>query len=109
MRKFFTEKDWKKFREIYLEEFAKTNGKIRAYSNAYRRIREDGGNAPSYKTLTRRLKMENPKTSTETPKTTQKTDYQERLEMIVKLYRRRAEKDCDEICDKLLPELEYEK
>lgn len=118
MRNFLTEKEWKTFREIYLAEFEHAP-RFNAYMNACKKIKAQGGRVPAYQTLIKKMKgsaatpatpkKENPKTSTETPKTTQKTDYQERLELIVKLYRRRAEKDCDEICDKLLPELEYEK
>ena len=32
-------------------------------------------------------------------------DYTARLEMMVLLYRRRSESDCDAVCDRLLPEL----
>ena len=35
-------------------------------------------------------------------------DYTARLQMIVLLYRRRSEQDCDAVCDRLLPELTEE-
>lgn len=121
MRNFLTEEEWNTFREIYLAEFEHAP-RPEAYRNACKKIKAQGGRVPSYKTLIKKMKgsaatpatpatpkTEEPEQNTTTKTTTKKADYQERLEMIVKLYRRRAEKDCDEICDKLLPELEYEK
>ena len=35
-------------------------------------------------------------------------DYTARLQMMVLLYRRRSEQDCDAVCDRLLPELTEE-
>lgn len=118
MRNFLTEEEWKTFREIYLAEFEHAP-RFEAYRNACKKIKDQGGRVPSYKTLIKKMKgsaatpatpkTEEPEQNTTTKTTAKKEDYQERLEMIVKLYRRRAEKDCDDICDKLLPELEYEK
>ena len=116
MRNFLTEEEWKTFREIYLAEFEHAP-RFNAYMNACKKIKAQGGRVPAYKTLIKKMKgsaatpatpkTEEPEQNTTTKTTTKKADYQERLEMIVKLYRRRAEKDCDDICDKLLPELEY--
>lgn len=115
-----TDQEWNNFREVYLEEFEHAPRK-QAFANACRRIKADGGRVPSFKTLLRKLgrtkdpaqaqEQEQPSspsspTSPSKAKPGPSGDYQERLELIVRLYRTRSETAVDAVCDRLLPELE---
>lgn len=117
-----TPEEWNKFCEIYLEEFEHAPRK-QAFANACRRIRAEGGRVPAYVTFCRKLLGKKEESSQAEPgpsspssptspngpskaKPGPSGDYQERLELIVRLYRTRSETAVDAVCDRLLPELE---
>ena len=117
-----TPEEWDKFCEIYLDEFEHAPRK-QAFANACRRIRAEGGRVPAFRTFIRKLysgKEESAAgeessqaepgpsspTSPNGPSKAKPDDYQERLELIVRLYRTRSETAVDAVCDRLLPELE---
>lgn len=111
-----TPEEWNTFCEVYLEEFEHAPRK-QAFANACRRIRAEGGRVPAFRTFIRKLysgKEESSQaepgpsspTSPNGPSKAKPDDYQERLELIVRLYRTRSETAVDAVCDRLLPELE---
>ena len=122
-----TNQEWNAFCEVYLEEFEHAPRK-QAFANACRRIRAEGGRVPAFRTFIRKLYSGKEESSQAEPgpsslprrsspaepgptspskaKPGPSGDYQERLELIVRLYRTRSETAVDAVCDRLLPELE---
>lgn len=131
-----TDQEWNTFCEVYLEEFEHAprkqafanacrriraeGGRVPAFRTFRRKLysgkeesaagEESSQAEPGPTSLPRRSSPAEPGPSSPNGPSKAKpgpsSDYQERLELIVRLYRTRSETAVDAVCDRLLPELE---